>query len=162
MAPFQAVRDDGKPYWRVAYELFRGRPYGDLVTYDQLADALGIDIRTNRHPVYRADQELRDSDQRALVAVPRQGYRVLHPTENEAVAQGQRRKSHRAMRKSVSIALATNLEMVDPEQAKRLDGFVRWGQAITQSLDYSHRRHDRTEQAIADLKDRMRRVEQSG
>lgn len=159
MTPFQTQRDDGVPLWRITYDLFRTLPYGELVTYEQLNVRLGFDVRLNRHPIYRADQELRQSDQRALVAAAGQGYRVLHPNEQEAVAQGHRRKSVRSMRRAVSVAQATNLLLVDADQRVRLDAFVRWGVGVMESLEYSHRRHEKTERLVADIDRRLKVVE---
>jgi hypothetical protein len=145
---FHAIDPTGKPQWRKVYEALSGRPYGDVVSYDEIRRVAGIDLRLNRSPVYRATREMEEADARTIEAVPGVGYRIVEPTEHERLAHARRRFAGRQMRRSVAVIRATNMALVPPEQATYLRGLENWAVAVEQAIVASHRRHDQTERRI--------------
>ena len=97
--PFTTSRDDGRSRATVAMECVIGHTLGDLVSYDELVDALqdGDDETITRRHVHMAVTGMRRrlvrEHQRAVITVRGVGYRVAEPDQFKAVVNGRQRRS---------------------------------------------------------------------
>src|SRR5882672_3658530 len=78
--PMEPFKPSGEqPKWRPIYDLALTRAPDDLITYDELEQALGYDVTSpgaSRSPIYAASKRLLNEHDRALVADPTKGYRI--------------------------------------------------------------------------------------
>lgn len=178
MSPFQPVGDRAR--WRIVYDLLKTVPTGSMLGYDHIAGALDLDPETDRHvlqmAVRRAAKEHEQADQRAIEAVPNQGYRVVQAPEHLRLARQQQRRSSKALERGQSKVVHVDLTGLEPETRRAFEVVAR---AFALQMDMNRRldvrqskleeavngmsaRTDRTEQELADLKARLARLEGLG
>lgn len=176
MSPFEPHGDRAR--WRIVYEdLLVNHDENDLVTYEQLGEALDLDPETDRHmiqmAVRRAAKELEEADKQALDAVPNVGYRIVYAVEHMGLARRQQRRSHRALASGKSKVVNVDLTGLEPEARK---AFEVMAQAFALQMDFNRRidvrqknleqatravteRQARTEAELAELRERLARLE---
>jgi DNA-binding winged helix-turn-helix (wHTH) protein len=105
MAPF-APRND-RSYRVMVIELMSQAQPGDVITYQRLGEALGLDVATQRDQIRQsvaAARSLLLSDhQRAIVAVRSVGYRIAYAHEHAGIAQIHRNKADRQVSKALDV-----------------------------------------------------------
>jgi chaperonin cofactor prefoldin len=142
--PFQVKGE--QPEWRMVYDALP-RAFDSVITYDQLGKILGRDFRTNRGPIYRANAELLEMDQRALAPVRNVGYRVVQPAEHEDLAKRDHKSARRKLRKAVAEVSHVDKKDLPADVRARIEG-----------LELAYRRH---EQILRRLDDRTKRTEKA-
>jgi hypothetical protein len=152
---FQTTAPDGIPWWKRLYDLFHDQEYGTIVPYDKVTEVVGIDLREQRSPIYRAIQELEEHAQRTLVAVPNQGYRVAQPADHAHLAHRRRRLAGRQMGKAVSVAMATNRALVTTEQIRKIDEFANWAVAVQNILVVHNTQLGKHEERLAAIEKKL-------
>jgi hypothetical protein len=131
----------------IVTELAAKASRGDLIPFDQIADAIGVS-REDRSAVRQAVSAARPLMLRdhniALVAERGKGYRVALAGEFVGIAQDYRRKSDRAIGRSIAhIEFAPVKEMTEAERK-------RW-EATGIVLRALHKRMTSAEQRLADI-----------
>ena len=125
--------------------------YGDVLTYTELAHAIGTEDDGTGHAQVRqavsAARPLLLSDHgRALVAVRGKGYRVALPGELAGIAQDHRRRADRQISKALAV--------IDPaERCAATDDERQRFQAVGVVIRNLHSRITSAEQRLADLED---------
>jgi len=174
--PFKPLGDIAR--WRIIYNLLTVRQVDDILTYDEMGDALNLDPVKDRRIIQgampRASKEFEESDKHALTAVPNIGYRIVEPEEHLRLAKDQQRRSSRALVSGRSKVVNVDLSEVAPEvrQAfqvvasafamqmefnRRTD--IRQ-KKLEQSLDAIRDKTTRTDNEVAELRDRLKRLEE--
>ncbi len=176
MSPFESIGDRAR--WRLVYEdILVKKPVGGIVTYDEMGEALDLDPEGDRHAIQmamrRAARELEQVDKHAVDAVPNKGYRIIEAVEHMQLARRQQRKSHHALQAGHSKVVNVDLTALDPETRQAFEVVAR---AFAAQMDFNRRidirqrrlegalstileRHDRSEEEIAALKERLERLE---
>lgn len=175
MKPFEPIGKEAR--WRTIYGLLKKRGVGDTVTYETMADALDLDPVRDRNTIQaavrRAAREYEETDKHALTPVPNVGYRVVAAQEHLTLARKQQRKSARALANGHSKVVNVDFTGMDPQVRK---AFEVTGQAFALQMDFNRRfdvrqrrlesvvqetstRTDRNEAEIAELKERLARLE---
>jgi hypothetical protein len=175
MNPFEAVGEVAR--WRTVYSLFQASSIGKVIKYETIADALELHHVDDRHAIQmatrRAAKEYLRNDSRAVEAVKNVGYRVVEPEEHLRLAQGQQKKSRKALVRGHDTAVHVDLNGMEPEVRKAFDVTAR---AFSTLLEYNRRldtrqkhlesalnaivnRQDRSEDDITDLKNRLAKLE---
>lgn len=112
-----------KPEWLMIYDRFLAdASIDDVITYADLDELLGRDIRKNRTPLYRARQEMGEQHKRWLESVPNIGYRVLDPQDHVRVSAVHKRKSRRQLGMAVRVLESTDLSLLSAEALALWDG----------------------------------------
>lgn len=149
--------------WRMIYDLFRGAGVGETVTYDQMAAALGLHWKRDRHALQmaarRAGLELERVDKRAADAVKNIGYRVVQPAEVLGLGRRRNRKAGTQIQRGSITTSAVDLNDVDPATRAALEtlarGFAMQAE-INRRFAAKQREHDellgRHDEEIAELK----------
>lgn len=174
MKPFEPIGEE--PRWRTIYRLLSERGPGDVLTYEEMAEALMISP-DSRHimqsAIRRAAREFEKFDKQSIEAVPNKGYRVLRAPEHLDLARAHQRKSNRSLDRGHSTTVNVDLSGLDPETRKAF-GLV--AQAFAAQMDFNRRmdvrqRHleeavgrmkittERTEDEITELRARLDRLE---
>lgn len=178
MSRFEALGREAR--WRTIYDLLKPMSVGDILTYDRMAEALELPAAADRNivraPLYRAAKEFEEVNKHALEAVPNVGYRVVEAAEHLTLAQRQQKRAGRALKRGHSKVVNVDFNGVAPEVRK---GFEVVAQAFSLQMDFNRRfdvrqkrleavvretgqRTDRNEAEIAELKERLARLEQPG
>lgn len=111
-----------RPEWRIIYEdLLAHADCNDVITYEQLDDALGRRFRDHRSPIYRARAEMGEMRSRWMEAVPNTGYRVIEAREHIRVAQGHKRKARRQLSIMLRVGEVTDISRLTPDELATYD-----------------------------------------
>lgn len=159
---FQPSRADGRSDRQVVYELVADADPATTFPYETLIDALseGLDEEVDRRRVYRAvtnaNRTLLQEKQRYLTVVKNVGYRVLLAEEHLPQAID---KKHRAVSKlKQGMDLLRHAKIDELTEAQRLlhQGQLMIISGLYDAVRESHRRHNRQEQVIEELRARQR------
>lgn len=149
--------------WRTVYDRLKTAAVGDVVTYEELGDALGLHPDNDRHPIQmairRAAKQYQDVDNRALDAVPNKGYRVVEASEHIVLAKRHQARSSRALERGHRVATHVDLSQVDEQTRRALETI---GAAFSVQMDFNRRmdvRQRRLEQVVAAQSARTDRTE---
>ena len=149
--PFTPVFRDGRPAADLIAELVQGKPYGHELTYQEIADQLGIDVseRERIHAaVQRAKPRLLRECLRAVEARPGTGYEILHPGKNAGLATRYKKKSDRSIKRAISVVRgADERDMSDAERERN--------RAMGMVLERLHERQQDVEARVSRLESLM-------
>lgn len=175
MNPFQPLGETAR--WRILYDLLKGCDVGDVLTYERMADNLGLNPEADRIKIRaalrRAAREFETENKHALVAVSGLGYRVVMPNEHVQLARVQQDRSNRALKRGHSKVVNVDLNGLSPEIRQLTEATMR---ALSMQMDFNRRldvrqkrlesvvlatadRTERNEEEIATLKARLARLE---
>lgn len=137
-AAFEPVGERAR--WEVVYELLIPLTVGEVLTYDVMGEALGLDTRSRRHLVQealrRAAKEYLVRDKRDLKVVPNLGYRVIDPAAQMEVARSHQRKARRSLKRGHSHVVNVDFRDVAPEDRQAIELLSR---AIGMQIDFNRR-----------------------
>lgn len=147
MSPFAPVYRDGRSAASLIIELADGKPYGYILTYEEIAEQLGIDateLVRIRSAMARTKKRLLRECKRGVEARAGQGYEILRPGENADLAIKYRKKSDRAIKRGIdAIEGADERDMSDRERERNR----QLGMVLTQL----HDRQVETEKRVSRL-----------
>jgi hypothetical protein len=115
---FSPRRPDGRAEWRVIHDHALELPYGDDLTFGDIAKLLDDDDRARAHrAVRRCNQQFtRESTARVLGNVRGAGYRVLRPSDYAPAALAYQVQARRKMTSAVDLMRAAPLNDMSPGQ----------------------------------------------
>lgn len=147
--------------WRIVYDVLLAANVGEIITYQQLAEELDLDAKTQRHLIQmalrRAAKEYEEENHRALEAVRNVGYRVIEPHAHLRVAQMHQKKAGKSLERGHSKIVNVDLSTLD---AQTRHTFEVVGRAFSMQLDFNRRfsvRQDRIEKAMSGLEKQSER-----
>lgn len=156
MSPF-APRDT-VARWRVVLDHLTGLHPGEVLTYDELTERLGVaDRHALQSVVRRAAREFQRTGKHALVAVPNVGYRVVHPDEHVDLARHHQAKSTRSLVRARSAVVHVDYNGLSPETRALAEATAR---ALAMQIDFNRRidvRQGRIEDAVRAIQEGDRR-----
>lgn len=106
-----------------AFELLCDCPTDMLITYEQWTTVLGIDPsidRRARSALLRAGRKLLVEQNKKLVNVRKEGYRIIKPTEHVGVSQNQQKQARRKWRDAMKTATHVIIEGLSETEVGRL------------------------------------------
>jgi hypothetical protein len=164
--------------WRIIYALIQEKNVDDVITYDEMGEALELDPVDDRHTIQmamrRAARQSETEDKRALEPVRNRGYRIVHTEEHLRLARGQQTKASRALVRGQSKVENVDLNGVDPQVRRAFDVMatafsmqadmmrrLSGRQAdLEKAITETKQRGERSEADIAELRDRLDRLEE--
>lgn len=159
MPPFQPIGSEAR--WRIVYDLLAAASTGDVVTYDDLAQALDLNPETDRQAMQsamrRAAKHHERTDKRAVDAVPNVGYRVVEAPEHLQLARRYQKRAGNALASGHSKAVNVDLAGLEPQVRH---AFEVVAQAFSMQMDFNRRfdvRQRKLEQTVAQIVDRETR-----
>lgn len=177
-APFEPAGEIAR--WRSVYDMLKPLAVDDVLTYEDVADVLGLDAEKDRSlmqsTIRRAARTYETVDKHALVAVPNVGYRVVRADEHVVLARGQQRRASRSLQRGHSKVVNVDLRGLSPEVRQLTEATAR---AFSLQMDFNRRfdvrqqrlesvvsevseRTERSEAEIGELKARLARLERAG
>lgn len=178
MSRFEALGQEAR--WRAIYALLKPLGVGDVLTYEHMGEVLELDPKDDRNSIrialYRAAREYEQVDKHAVESVPNVGYRVVESAEHLKLAQRRQRRAGRQLKRGHDHVVHVDFNGMDPEVRK---GFEVTAHAFSSLIDFNRRldirqkrlekvltetgqRTERNEAEIAELKDRLARLEHVG
>lgn len=179
MSPFRPVGDRAR--WRILHELLRGARVGEVVTYEEMAEALELSPDDERSKVQlavrRAVKELEVEDLRTVEVVPNKGYRIVEPERHLDLARKHQRKASRALVRGQSKVVHVDYNGMAPEVRRACEGLAAvfaaqldfnrrimdrqddLEQAVRAATERVDEEHHRTEEELAVLRERLARLE---
>lgn len=128
------ARDNFEPIgkqarWRTIYDLLKPLKYDDILTYEKIGDALGLDSKRERHLIHanmqRAARELSEQHDRSISVVRGDGYRIVNPEEHVDLSRRDQRRSSRALVKAKRHVDHVNLSDMSSEGRSIVHATVR-------------------------------------
>lgn len=177
MSNFEPVGERAR--WLVVYDLLVASEINGIVTYEEMATALGLDPDKDRLTLQgamrRAAKEHEVLDKRAVTAVPNRGYRVVEPQEHLGLARRQQVRSTRALKRGHSKAVNVDMSKIEPEARKALEmvaGVIALQMDFNRRAEHKLAAHDRaikslneaterTEKERQDILDRLQKLEEA-
>lgn len=173
--PFEPAGDTAR--WRIIYDLLIKASIDQVITYQEMGEALALDPEADRHAIQmavrRAAKEHEVTDGRALDVVPNTGYRIVTVPEHLTLAKRHQKKASRALARGQSKVEHVDLTGVDPETKRAFEvvalafqmqaDFNRRLEAnqkkLARQVDAAASAQERTAEDIADLRLRLARLE---
>lgn len=153
MSPFEPAGEQAR--WRTIYALLRDTEVDSVLTYEEMATALGLDPVANRHLIQvsmrRAAKELEVVNNHAVTPVVNVGYRVVRAEEHLDLARRHQRKSSRAL--AVSRSKVTHVDWAALDPTTRT-AFEVVAQALTAQISFNRRldiRQQQLSEALAEV-----------
>lgn len=160
MSPFDPIADRAR--WRIVYEdILVHKPINGIITYLEMAEALGLHPDDDRHAIQmamrRAARELEEVNKHAVDSIPNKGYRIVEAAEHMQLARRQQGRSRTALRSGRSKVVNVDVTSMDPAVRK---SFETMAVAFGMMMDLNRRfnvRQDRLEQAVSSIAERHAR-----
>jgi len=177
VSPFNPIGDVAR--WRTLYALLVTVPTDGVLTYEDMAGALDLHPGDDRHTIQmavrRAAKEHEAKDKRAIESVPNVGYRVVQVQEHLRLARSQQKRAGKALVRGHSKVVNVDFNDMPAEIRK---SFETVAHAFAMQMDFNRRfdvrqrrledtlsafteRSQRTESEVAELRERLARLEQS-
>ncbi|MGH2897008.1 MAG: hypothetical protein ACRDPM_27600 [Solirubrobacteraceae bacterium] len=157
MSPFTPAGEVAR--WRVIYQLLQRKSVGDVLTYEEMGDALELnpveDRQTIQLSMRRAARELEVIDKHAVDVIAGEGYRIIEASEHLGLARRHQRKSSRALARGQSKVVNVNFNEVDAETRRALEVVAA---AFALQMDFNARmdvRQKHLERAVASVTERV-------
>jgi hypothetical protein len=147
-ATAEAPESGAVPEWRSLFDLLSITPVDGIVTYAAMSDLLGREFLDNRAPIYKARDELLYSAKRAIVCIPRKGFRVVRANEHAILAQSRRKRARKEMDRSLALVVNTDVADLTPRERQRRIALELNLKAQAQMLRLTNIRVDRLEVKI--------------
>lgn len=156
--------------WRMIYDMFRAARVDETVTYDQMAEALGLDPAGSKHAIQmaarRAALELERVDRRAVDSVRGSGYRIVQPREVLGLTRRRNRRAGKQLVRGEITSKAVDLNLVDDETRRGLETLARGLAAqaeINRAVGSRLKKHEQImtgmDERLGTLEERLRRLE---
>lgn len=165
---FTPSRPDGRSDRQVVFDLVGDSEPDTLFTQDEiitaLQDGLPREVSIDRARMYRAvaqgNSTLLRERKRYLRVSRGRGYRVMHTSEAVAVALDRKATAQTHLRRGLEVLREARLDELDHAQRLLHEGQLLIMAGLFDAVRQSERRHERSEQLIAELTTRVERVEQ--
>lgn len=164
LKPFEIKGD--MPQWQMVYDVLDRKQIDDIVTYNELTEALGRDFLADRGPFYKAQRHLLEQKLRALAPIPTIGYQVVQATDHERLARKEHRSGRRKIRKAKNLVQHADRTGMAPEVRQKFDaleGTLSRQEDAIRRIDIKTQRHEAAikavEQKVESGEDRLARLE---
>ncbi len=147
--------------WLELYDLLRATETNGVISYEAMGETLDLDPVKDRASIrsalYRAAKEHEEIDKRAVVAVPRQGYRLVEPQEQLGLARRHQKRSTRSLVRGHSKAVNVDMSQIEPEARKAFEVVAG---VIAMQMDFNRRAeakltaHDKAIKSLVEARDR--------
>lgn len=158
--PFKPKGDTAQ--WRTVYDLFKGAPVNDTITYDTLADALNLNPKTHRPRIQaaarKAAQRLLKSDARAVENVPETGYRIVTATQQIPLAGKQIERAGNALDKGQDLTENVRLDELSTEEQQIMRSMTIGFAQVAQWARQINRRVGEHEDRLSDIETELARL----
>lgn len=161
-SPFESTRSDGRSDRQVICDLVGDNPPETLFDYDVLIAALavGVDAEIDRRRIYRAitnaNKTLLREKRLYLAVVANVGYRILRADEHLPVAIDRKNSAVLKLRQGMDLLRHARIEELPEAQRVLHEGQLMIMSGLYEAMRDSHRRHDKQEQVIDELRQRQR------
>lgn len=162
---FSPSRPDGRSDRRVVVELVADGEPDTTFTYAELIEALseGLDEPVARPRVYRAvkqaNKTLLRERKRYLQVVPNTGYKMLRAEEHLPVALNKKNTAETYMRRGAELLDHVQLGELSADMRKAVEGNRLMFAGLIGAIQHSAQRHAKSEALIADLQQRVDKLE---
>jgi hypothetical protein len=144
--PFEPHGEEAR--WKTIYKRLVLLDVGDTITYGELSEIVGYDIREDRGPYQRAAEELLDIDHRALVNERGVGYKVIRASEHREQARRKTKEADRRLGTAQRIVDGADRNGLTAEETRRLDDMALALSGVRDMTRRLSRRQDKLEAAL--------------
>jgi hypothetical protein len=156
---FEPKGDEAR--WKIIYPILQGAAIDEVVTYDELGEALSLDPVADRVLIQGvmcvASRKLLRNEDRAVENVRNKGYRIVRPAEQFSLAQKAQKKAKRTLKHGHDLVVHVNYNGMESEDRRRIETgaqLIAAQLAFNRRVDLRLRDHDKALNAIANRQDR--------
>lgn len=137
-----------KPLWQMLHERLVEYEVNEVITFDEITEALGQDAQTSRTAIYRAAKELLKTNNRYLEAVRNVGYKVIDGMDIVDVADFRHTKAKRQIKRASFELKGIATVRLSPDDKKRLQDFMAYNANIKAAFSNSINRIEKATQVV--------------
>jgi DNA-binding winged helix-turn-helix (wHTH) protein len=159
-------RLDGRSDSQVVYDLASQMKPNDVLTFDELKNALqenvtNVAISKNRvyQAVTNANKNLQKKKNRYLTNVLSVGYKMIPASEHLAVSRSKKKQAEKKMQSSLQILEYTNWDELTPTQQNLHQKQLMMMKTLYQKVKYHDQRLNETDSIISKLSERLDKLE---
>jgi len=123
-----------KSMWRILYNAVVMMPVNKVISFQELEDIVGFDLRKNRTAIYKARVKLAKNNKRYLVSEHNEGYRIVEGTDILNHAESRHEKANTQIKLANFEASNLDTSKMSPDEKQRLSSFLAWNGSIIQVL----------------------------
>lgn len=131
--------------WQPLYNAAAQAEYGDVLTFADIEQIVGRDIRADRYPVREAMRHLERDAHRTLTAVRGVGYRVANPAEHLTLAKQHQKRARRQTKRALAKTSSADRAGLTGDERHQLDALELNLQRQAEFLGRLSRRVERVE-----------------
>jgi len=161
MVPFEPAGEQAR--WRTVYALLVELKVGETLTYQAMAEALELDVETDRHALQmamrRAAKELEIEHRHAVAPEPNVGYRVVEVEQHLVLAKQHQRRAGKSLVRAHSKVANVDLTGAEPNVVTAVQVLAS---ALSMQMEMSRRlsvRQDRLEAVVDEMQGRSSRTD---
>lgn len=158
MKKFAISRESGKSAAEVLCEVVNSASPGDVLTYERLGAALSEGAsrqygkREVQAAVCRSERQLATKHCRALINVPREGYRIAMAAEHQMIAGRKRDRSKALYKRGLTVLQHVDWSAMDENERRAHEGQMLIMSSMYHTMRSMDERLRRVEDAVAQAK----------
>jgi hypothetical protein len=148
--------------WRIIYRILQSADVGEVIGYDRLAEALDVDPKADRYRIQNAARQagkhLLQQDDRAIEAVPDEGYRVVPAARQIALAGGQIERATAALDKGRELTTHIRSDELSRQEAQIVQTMALGFAQVAEWARQIGRRVEDHEGRLSDIEAELERI----
>lgn len=148
--------------WRIVYRILQGAEVGEIIGYDRLAEALDADPKADRYRIQNAARQagkhLLQQDDRAIEAVPDEGYRVVPASRQITLAGGQIERATAALDKGRELTTHIRTDELSVQEAQIVQTMALGFAQVAEWARQIGRRVEDHEGRLSDIEAELQRI----
>lgn len=122
------------PLWNELFKTFKDRKHGTVITYAELSDCIGFDIKTKRNILEGFKREMLRQNFKALESVRDVGYRIVEANEHSRLSLKEIKRAERRSRKGVEYALCIDFDSLNDIEKRQITDIATRVQRVHSTL----------------------------
>ncbi len=137
-----------KPMWELVYDYVVDKPIGEILTFEELSEAINEDIMKNRNAVYKARKKLATRHKKFLVTERGAGYKVVEGMEQLDHAQSRHVTARRQSNEATFEVANIKTEGMNQEQKNDVRAFIAWNATVVSAFSNQAKRVHQASAAV--------------
>jgi len=108
------------PLWNELFKKFKDKNHGTVITFKDLSDCIGFDIKTKRYILEGFKREMLRQEHKALESIRGSGYRIVESNEHSRLSLKEIKRAERRSRKGVEYALFVDFDLLNDVEKRQI------------------------------------------
>lgn len=148
--------------WRIVYRMLQQADIGQTISYEELAEALDLDSKADRHRIQdatrKAAKQFLTVDDRAIEVVPNIGYRLVPAVRQIPMAGQQVDRAGKALDRGRALTTHVRMEELSEQERQIVNTMALGFAQVAEWARQIGRRVENHEDRLADVEAELRRL----